>query len=70
MGTESEGESRLNRLTYRAATSADLPFIIGLVVEDSVGASEDDPTAADAAYATALAEIDADLRAHCARTSQ
>lgn len=60
MGPESQGESRLNRLTYRAATAADLPFIVGLVVADAVGVSEDDPTAADPAYADALAAIDAD----------
>src|SRR5690606_19130178 len=60
MGPESQGESRLNRLTYRAATATNLPFIVGLVVADTVGVSEDDPTAADPAYADALAAIDAD----------
>jgi len=45
-------------LAYRAATPADLPFIIGLIVEDSVVSTDDDP--ADAAhpdYVNALAEI-------------
>lgn len=60
MGAESQGEDCLTRLTYRGATAADLPFIIRLVVEDTVGVSEDDPTAADPAYAAALAELDAD----------
>jgi GNAT superfamily N-acetyltransferase len=60
MGAESQGESYLNRLTYRGATTADLPFVLRLVVEDSVAVSEDDPTAADPAYAAALAELDAD----------
>ena len=48
-------------LTYRAATPADLPFIIGLVVEDSVVATND--SVADAMhpdYVAALAEITAD----------
>ena len=48
-------------LTYRAATPGDLPFIIGLVVEDSVIDTGDD--AADAMhsdYRDALAAIDAD----------
>ena len=45
-------------LAYRAATPADLPFIIALIVEDSVVSTGDDP--ADAAhpdYVNALAEI-------------
>jgi GNAT superfamily N-acetyltransferase len=45
-------------LAYRAATPADLPFIIALIVEDSVISTGDDP--ADAAhpdYVNALAEI-------------
>jgi GNAT superfamily N-acetyltransferase len=45
-------------LTYRNATPADLPFIIALIVEDSVVSTGDDP--ADAAhpdYVNALAEI-------------
>jgi GNAT superfamily N-acetyltransferase len=48
-------------LAYRAATPADLPFIIALIVEDSVISTGDDP--ADAAhpdYVSALAEITAD----------
>jgi GNAT superfamily N-acetyltransferase len=48
-------------LAYRAATPADLPFIIALIVEDSVISTGDDP--ADAAhpdYVNALAEITAD----------
>lgn len=50
----------MNRLTYRDATSADLPFIVRLIVEDSVVSIDDDPSAADPAYAEALAAIDAD----------
>jgi GNAT superfamily N-acetyltransferase len=48
-------------LAYRAATPADLPFIIALIVEDSVVSTGDDP--ADAAhpdYVNALAEITGD----------
>jgi GNAT superfamily N-acetyltransferase len=48
-------------LTYRAATAADLPFIIGLVIEDTVVATND--RVADAMhpdYVAALAEITAD----------
>ena len=48
-------------LTYRAATPADLPFIIGLVLEDTVVATND--SVADAMhpdYVAALAEITAD----------
>jgi GNAT superfamily N-acetyltransferase len=48
-------------LTYRNATPDDLPFIIALIVEDSVIQTNDDP--ADAAhrdYVDALAEITAD----------
>ena len=48
-------------LSYRAATPADLPFIIALIIEDSVIQTGDDP--ADAShpdYLNALAEIDAD----------
>ena len=47
-------------LTYRAATPADLPYLIHLVVEDSVISTNDDP--ADAMhpdYTAALAAIDA-----------
>ena len=49
------------RLTYRPATEADLPFIIGLIVEDGVVATNDDP--ADALhddYRAAFAAIAAD----------
>ena len=47
-------------LTYRAATPADLPYLIGLIVEDSVVATNDDPADAMAAdYRAALAAIDA-----------
>jgi GNAT superfamily N-acetyltransferase len=47
-------------LTYRAARSADLPYLIGLVVEDSVIATNDDPAEAlHADYTSALAAIDA-----------
>jgi GNAT superfamily N-acetyltransferase len=49
----------MSRLTMRPATAADLPFIVGLIVADSVVATDDDPTAADPVYAQALAEIDA-----------
>ncbi len=48
-------------LTYRNAVRGDLPFIIGLIVEDSVVSTNDDP--ADAShpdYTGALAAIDAD----------
>ena len=48
-------------LTYRAARPADLPFIIGLIVEDSVLTTND--SASDAMhedYLNALAAIDAD----------
>ena len=48
-------------LTYRDATPADLPFIIALIVEDSVVAIDDDPAdAASPAYVDALAAITAD----------
>jgi GNAT superfamily N-acetyltransferase len=48
-------------LTYRAATPGDLPFIIALVIEDGVVATDD--SVADAMhpeYVEALAEITAD----------
>lgn len=46
---------------YRNATPADLRFIIGLIVEDSVIDTGDDPAdAAHADYVNALAAIDAD----------
>ncbi len=48
-------------LTYRNATPADLPFIIALIVEDSVVVTGDDPAdAMHADYVDALAEITAD----------
>ena len=48
-------------LNYRHATQADLPFIVGLVVEDSVVPTEDDPAdAMHADYLDALAAIDRD----------
>jgi GNAT superfamily N-acetyltransferase len=50
----------MNRLTYRAAAAADLPFIIGTAIADAVVPLDDDPLAADPAYAAALAAIDAD----------
>lgn len=51
----------MSRLNYRDATPADLPFIVGLYVEDSVVETEDDPAhAGDAPYLDALAAIDAD----------
>lgn len=47
-------------LTYRAARPADLPYLIGLIVEDSVIATNDDPAdALHADYTSALAAIDA-----------
>ena len=47
-------------LTYRAARPQDLPYLIGLVVEDSVVATNDDPAdALHADYSAALAAIDA-----------
>ena len=48
-------------LTYRDAADADLPFIIALVVEDSVVATGDDPAdAMHADYRNALASITGD----------
>jgi GNAT superfamily N-acetyltransferase len=48
-------------LAYRNATPADLPFLIGLIVEDSVVATNDDPAdAMHADYVAALTAIDAD----------
>lgn len=48
-------------LAYRNARPADLPFIIALIVEDSVVATGDDPAdAMHADYVDALAAIDAD----------
>jgi GNAT superfamily N-acetyltransferase len=51
----------IDMLTYRAATPADLPFIVGLIVEDSVVATADAVAdAMNAQYHAALAAIDAD----------
>jgi len=48
-------------LTYRTADPDDLPFIIGLIVEDSVVVTEDRAEdAMDEDYRAALAAIDAD----------
>ena len=48
-------------LTYRTAGPDDLPFIIGLIVEDSVVVTEDRAEdAMDEDYRAALAAIDAD----------
>ena len=48
-------------LHYRAATSADLPFMVSLIAADDVGIQMDDPTDPNAApYEAALAAIDAD----------
>jgi GNAT superfamily N-acetyltransferase len=48
-------------LTYRNATKTDLPFIIELVVEDSVIATGDDPAdALDAGYVAALEALTSD----------
>jgi GNAT superfamily N-acetyltransferase len=51
----------MDRLTYRAATNADLPFIINLAAADDVSATIDAwrPELAGA-YEAVLAEIDAD----------
>jgi GNAT superfamily N-acetyltransferase len=51
----------MDRLTYRAATNADLPFIINLAAADDVSGTIL-PWSAEAAeaYAAVLAEIDAD----------
>jgi GNAT superfamily N-acetyltransferase len=51
----------MSELTYRAATSADLSFIVRLLAEDSVGEPMDDPDQPNGpAYEAALAAIDAD----------
>ncbi|HVY51354.1 MAG TPA: GNAT family N-acetyltransferase [Devosia sp.] len=48
-------------LTFRAARPDDLPFLIALIVEDSVVATNDDPAdARHADYTRALAAIEAD----------
>ena len=49
----------MSRLTYRAATADDLPFIVNQIVEDSVVDADDDPQAIEQ-YLPALAAIDAD----------
>ena len=51
----------MSRLVFRKAVAADLPFIIGLYVEDAVIKTDDDPASAmDQPYLDALAAIDAD----------
>jgi GNAT superfamily N-acetyltransferase len=50
----------VNRMTYRAATAADLPFLVAMILEDSVVDTGDDPAATDPGYSKALAAIDAD----------
>lgn len=51
----------MSRLVFRDATAADLPFIVGLYVEDSVVETVDDPAEAmSQPYLDALAAIDAD----------
>ena len=48
-------------LTYRNAVLDDLPFIIGLIVEDSVVSTNDDPAdASHTDYTNALAAIEVD----------
>lgn len=48
-------------LAYRAARPEDLPYLVELIVEDSVISTNDDPADAMAAdYRAALAAIDAD----------
>ena len=48
-------------LIYRAARPEDLPFLVELIVEDSVVSTNDDPAdAMHADYRNALAAIDAD----------
>lgn len=51
----------MTRLTYRDATAADLGFIVRLIVEDSVVATDDQPDRPDhPRYLAALAAINAD----------
>lgn len=51
----------MTRLTFRPATVDDLPFLIGLAVEDNVVLTDDDPAdATGPEYVAALAAIDAD----------
>jgi GNAT superfamily N-acetyltransferase len=55
------GRSVAPALTYRAAAKADLPFIVGLICENTVGASVDDPAeAAGQDYVAAFDAIAAD----------
>lgn len=51
----------MSRLTYRDATAADLPFIVGLIFEDSVVETSDLPDQPDhPRYLAALDAIDRD----------
>ena len=51
----------MSDLTYRDATSADLPFVVKLIHDDTVGPSDDDPANANGPdYERALAAISAD----------
>lgn len=51
----------MSDLSYRHATSADLPFIVRLIFDDNVGPSGDDPASANGPdYERALAAIIAD----------
>lgn len=51
----------MSRLSYRNATSADLGFIVGLIVDDNVAPTADRPDEPDhPRYLAALAAIDAD----------
>ena len=50
----------MSRLTIRAATADDLPFIVAIGLADTMVPLDDDPEATDPAYAAALAAIDAD----------
>ncbi len=51
----------MRTLSYRDATTADLPFIVRLIAEDAVAATPDRPDEPDhPRYLAALASIDAD----------
>lgn len=51
----------MTRLAFRPAAVEDLPFVVGLVVEDSMVPIDDDPAGATGPdYVAALAIIDAD----------
>jgi GNAT superfamily N-acetyltransferase len=51
----------MSSLIYRAATAADLPFMVSIIAADDVGIQMDDPSQATSApYVAALAAIDAD----------